>query len=283
MPDVKFISTGIFLINVHPSGRTQPIRRCALELPSSPDIMGYWLWEESTSSNKFIPFSILASVDIELAQMTRPADKTVDLSTRPSAIPYTVDIGAMVQVRHGYGTRRVVCKVELPRPLQSYLRVQGTHHQATPTTAPVGGNAGHHCGGRFMLPPATMATYPNIVEPFTNMEINSTRRTLATMGKPHATMGTNTMGTPAIRGVPTATGTPVTIGTIMTSHGSQVTVTSPAAHMTNSPSLGVPDHCGPKAPSKGANKKERKAKTGKKGKVQGNCTRSVGGVWYVRR
>ena len=111
------------------------IRRSLLNLPSSPDIFGYWQWEEVASKGRFALYSILASVDIERGYMTAPSG-SVDLSKCPSGIPYTVEFSAMVQVRHGFKTQRHVQRVGLTHPLQYHLRQQqgNAYHATTPTT-----------------------------------------------------------------------------------------------------------------------------------------------------
>ncbi|KAL5477801.1 hypothetical protein EMCRGX_G024647 [Ephydatia muelleri] len=117
------------------TGGIRPIRRSLLNLPSSPDIFGYWQWEEVASKGRFALYSILASVDIERGYMTAPSG-SVDLSKGPSGIPYTVEFSAMVQVRHGFKTQRHVQRVGLTHPLQYHLRRQqgNAYHATTPTT-----------------------------------------------------------------------------------------------------------------------------------------------------
>eukprot|EP00731_Ephydatia_muelleri_P023218 Em0015g801a len=117
------------------TGGIRSIRRSLLNLPSSPDIFGYWQWEEVASKGRFALYSILASVDIERGYMTAPSG-SVDLSKGPSGIPYTVEFSAMVQVRHGFKTQRHVQRVGLTHPLQYHLRQQqgNAYHATTPTT-----------------------------------------------------------------------------------------------------------------------------------------------------
>ena len=132
----------LWLINhlVGSPGGTRPIRRSPLNLPSSPDIFGYWQWEEVASTGRFLLYSIPASLDIERGFIAAPSG-CVDLSRCPSAIPYTVEFGAMVQVRHGFNTRRCVRRVGLTCSLQHHLRLQCTAHHVTmpPNPFAIGG------------------------------------------------------------------------------------------------------------------------------------------------
>lgn len=60
-------------------------------------------------------------MDIELASLIGCG--SVDLSTSPSCVPYTVDFVKQTQTRHGYGTERRVRRVTLHKPLQKLLCV----------------------------------------------------------------------------------------------------------------------------------------------------------------
>ena len=134
-------------------GAKRHIRRTLLQLPSSPDISGYWLWEEA--HDRFVPFSIPASVDIELAHMTQPACRSVDLSKCPCGIPYTVDFVSRVQVRHVSDTERRVHREQLAYPLQSYLQVRAAYTVAMPTTSAASSHQGGKGKSLFAVPAVT--------------------------------------------------------------------------------------------------------------------------------
>ena len=79
--------------------------------------MGFWEWDSGHGT--FLPYAVKATVDIELAHMSHLL--SVDLSTKPSCIPYIVDFRTMTQTRHGYGTRRTIRRIPLTRSLQQLL------------------------------------------------------------------------------------------------------------------------------------------------------------------
>lgn len=62
-------------------------------------------------------------MDIELAYQR--GDTSVNLATCSSQLPYTVDLTAMEQTRHGYGTRRSVQRQPLTAgSMQSHLQIR---------------------------------------------------------------------------------------------------------------------------------------------------------------
>ena len=66
-----------------------------------------------------MPYDIAATVDIETAYLN--SHTSVDLSTTPANIPYTIDFTLSQQTRHHYNTRRQIKRIPLPKPLLSYL------------------------------------------------------------------------------------------------------------------------------------------------------------------
>lgn len=90
----------------------------SITLPATTLLMACWEWEESPG--KYTPYTVQATVDIELAYMN--SFRTVDLSTSPAQIPYTVDIHLQQQTRHGFGTKRRIRRVPLTYSLQQYLK-----------------------------------------------------------------------------------------------------------------------------------------------------------------
>ncbi len=80
--------------------------------------MAIWEWEESP--HKFVNYGIQASLDIETAYINKQT--TIDLSTTPAHIPYTIDMVTMCQTRHNFGTTRQIQRVPLLRPLHTFLK-----------------------------------------------------------------------------------------------------------------------------------------------------------------
>ncbi len=105
------------------TGMTRSVQRTPLTLPSSPPITRYWEYEDSPG--KYLPYSIQATVDIEVSLATGHTH-IIDLSTTPAGIPYVIDTQALHQTRHRYGTvRKIRCVPLLPgRALQDLLAVR---------------------------------------------------------------------------------------------------------------------------------------------------------------
>ena len=90
---------------------TRSVQRTPLTLPSSPHITRYWEYEDRPGN--YLPYSIQATVDIELSLATGHTH-TIDLSTTPAGIPYIIDTRALHQTRLRYGTVRKIRCVPLP-------------------------------------------------------------------------------------------------------------------------------------------------------------------------
>lgn len=86
------------------------VQRVAIQLPLTPSIEAYWMWSESPG--RFVPYDIDASVDIELAFQRR--ETQVDLTQKPSKLPYTIDLTNLYQTRHYYNTKRAIQRAPLP-------------------------------------------------------------------------------------------------------------------------------------------------------------------------
>lgn len=114
-------------------GYERKIQCSYIDLPSSPSITAYWMWNEKGSN--FVPYDTESSVNIELAFDN--GSTSVDLSTCTAKLPYTVDFLTMEQIRHGYDTRRKVqrCALVPGTDLQSMLALapQGTGHSTAST------------------------------------------------------------------------------------------------------------------------------------------------------
>ena len=93
--------------------------------------MGYWEWEDTP--RHFTPYAINATIEIELAFMKRLSQ--IDLASTPACIPYTIDMIAMEQTRHGYNTKRTIKRISLLEPLQRYLQDYGGSSTGTTSTA----------------------------------------------------------------------------------------------------------------------------------------------------
>lgn len=121
----------------------------------SPIITSYWTWNEMGTN--FVPYSIDAVVDIELAYQrsahggsshtsARSSRRlnSVDLSKCPSQLPYTIDFSAMEQTRHGYGTRRRIRREAIP----AGQSLQGLLQNPPPTTSLARGLVTLSSGGK---------------------------------------------------------------------------------------------------------------------------------------
>ena len=104
--------------------------------------MAIWEWEDSP--RKFVPYGIQASLDIETAYKNKL--RAVDLSVTTAHIPYTIDMVAMQQTRHSFGTRRRIQRVSLPRPLHTFLKdhtgLGHTSSSGSSATTPTYGSSG---------------------------------------------------------------------------------------------------------------------------------------------
>ena len=92
------------------------IRRSELCVSGTP-CHGLWEWQDG--SNNFNIYNITAMIEIEEAYGLK--QRSIDLSVMPSQLPYTIDFTTMYQTRHGFNTRRKIRRIQLPKPLQSYL------------------------------------------------------------------------------------------------------------------------------------------------------------------
>ena len=148
-----------------PPGYERPIQRTTLQLPASTDVKAYWTWNDR--GRNFVLYNIQPMVDIELGH--QQGDSSVDLSTCPSRLPYTIDFHAMEQIRHGYGTRRKVQRHPLTASMQSYLRIHtGSTSGVSITTASSSASAVITGPGFSMgssLPPAKSRPKPKSSPP----------------------------------------------------------------------------------------------------------------------
>lgn len=107
------------------TGMVRCIRRSEVFISGTPC---YGLWEWQDGSNNFNIYNVTAIIEIEEAyQLKQP---TVDLSVKPSGLPYTIDFTTSYQTRHHFNTRRKIRRTQLSKPLQSYLT-----NDTTPPTA----------------------------------------------------------------------------------------------------------------------------------------------------
>lgn len=98
------------------TGMVREIRRSQVHLSGTPC---YGLWEWQDGSNNFNIYSMIAMIEIEEAYNLKQS--SVDLSVKPSRLPYTIDFTTMYQTRHHFDTKRRIRRTTLPTPLQSYL------------------------------------------------------------------------------------------------------------------------------------------------------------------
>ena len=120
-PRVPFslLSAPFLLVSFFPLGKVRAIRRIPCTPPPAT-IMAYWEWDQGRQ--RFVPYDIQASVDIETAYSN--GQGSIDLSTAPSRIPYTINMRSQYQTRHRYNTRREIRRVPLQQPLVTYLQPQ---------------------------------------------------------------------------------------------------------------------------------------------------------------
>ena len=96
---------------------SRAICRQNLSLPST-EVNAYWEWD--SGGGTFLPYTVIASVDIETAYLKR--SPSLDLSTSTSKLPYYIDFNKMTQRCHGYGTIRTIRRIQLMYSLQRYLQ-----------------------------------------------------------------------------------------------------------------------------------------------------------------
>ena len=96
---------------------SRAICRQNLSLPST-EVNAYWEWD--SGGGTYLPYTVIASVDIETAYLRR--SPSLDLSTSTSKLPYSIDFNKMTQCRHGYGTKRAIRRIILIYSLQRYLQ-----------------------------------------------------------------------------------------------------------------------------------------------------------------
>ena len=78
----------------------------------------YWEWD--SGGGTYLPYTVIASVDIETAYLRK--SPSLDLSTSTSKLPYLIDFKKLTQCRHGYGTKRAIRRIQLMYSLQRYLQ-----------------------------------------------------------------------------------------------------------------------------------------------------------------
>lgn len=98
------------------TGMVRDIRRSEICISGIP-CHGLWEWQDG--SNNFNIYTITAIIEIEEAYILK--QPSVDLSVKPSRLPYTIDFTTMYQTRHHFNTMRKIRRTSLPKPLQSYL------------------------------------------------------------------------------------------------------------------------------------------------------------------
>lgn len=98
------------------TGMVRGIRRSEILL-TGPLCHGLWEWQDAP--NHYNIYNIIAMMEIEEAYTQK--QPSVDLSVKPSQLPYTIDFTTMCQTRHHFNTKRKIRRTELRIPLQSYL------------------------------------------------------------------------------------------------------------------------------------------------------------------
>ena len=100
------------------TGMVRDVRRSEIYVSGTPC---YGLWEWLDGSNVYNIYNITAMFEIEEAYTLK--HRIVDLSVKPSRLPYTIDFTSMYQTRHYFNTRRKIRRIQLSSSLQSYLAV----------------------------------------------------------------------------------------------------------------------------------------------------------------
>lgn len=92
----------------------------------------------SPQLGQFTPYQTEATVDIELAYQLfqQGGSAQVDLSQKPSKIPYTIDFQLQAQTRHHYHTRRAIQRVALPTGSTLQALLTPLSGSLTPTVTP---------------------------------------------------------------------------------------------------------------------------------------------------
>ena len=120
-------------VTVHIVDGPAMVQRLTKFLPMSPPIMGYWQWDSGRGA--YLCYSLEATVQIETHYQSMATGTstmtTLDLSTTPAAIPYTIDFNNLTQMRHHYNTIRSIRRVSLTIPLQELLSDGGTPKSGT--------------------------------------------------------------------------------------------------------------------------------------------------------
>lgn len=98
------------------TGMVRGIRRSEVYISGTP-CHGLWEWQDG--SNHYNIYNIVAMIEIEEAYSSKQL--SVDLSVKPSQLPYTIDFTTMYQTRHYFDTKRKIRRTALHKPLQSYL------------------------------------------------------------------------------------------------------------------------------------------------------------------
>ena len=100
------------------TGMVRDVRRSEISVSGTPC---HGLWEWLDGSNIYNIYNITAIIEIEEAYNLK--HHSVDLSVKPSRLPYTIDFTSMYQTRHYFNTKRKIRRIHLPNSLQSYLTV----------------------------------------------------------------------------------------------------------------------------------------------------------------
>lgn len=111
------------------TGMVRGIRRSEISISGTPC---HAIWEWQDGSNNFNLYNILAIIEIEEAYNFK--QRALNLSVKPSNLPYTIDFTTMHQVRHHFNTIRKIQRTPLPKSLQSYL-TNDTSPWTTPSLA----------------------------------------------------------------------------------------------------------------------------------------------------
>ena len=112
-----FSISNTFSFNIILGSSSRAIFRQNLSLPST-EVNAYWEWD--SGGGIFLPYTVIASVDIETAYLKK--SPSLDLSTSTSKLPYLIDFNKKTQCRHGYGTKRAIRRIILTCSLQRYLQ-----------------------------------------------------------------------------------------------------------------------------------------------------------------
>ena len=160
------------------TGMVRGIRRSEISISGTPC---HAVWEWQDGSNNFNLYNILAIIEIEEAFNLN--QRALNLSVKPSKLPYTIDFTAMYQVRHHFNTRRKIQRTVLPKSLQSYL-ANDTSSPMTATPLASGStvleNPGHSRLNSGHLSPSTPGTVYSVSLPSMNPSHSGDINSLAT-------------------------------------------------------------------------------------------------------